>query len=242
MAKRGTFHGAVERGWARFRKLPLVAKGPIIAVTVLVVLGIIGAIMRAGETKKGTTIAPTTVAETAVATATVTARAPTVEPTATPPSPTPVPSPTPLVSSSRGSPLPIGTSAMVGVWSVKVSFVRRNATPDVLAADRSNGPPAPGQQFFMVGISATYLGDGEQASLSPDLLFAPIGAANVAYQPSDGCGVILDPLDDLREVPRGQTTSGNLCWSVKSSDLESLLLSVTVILSQDGQRAWFALR
>lgn len=142
---------------------------------------------------------------------------------------------------TRGNPYPIGDTATIGDWDVTVTGAIPNATVDVLAESQFNDEPAPGSQFYVVGIDATYNGtDSDLLVISTS--FNTVGPLGVAYTGADFCGVIPDELDAFAEVFPGGTVSGNLCWSVKHEDADGLVLSVQESISLDGERSFFDLR
>lgn len=190
-----------------------------------------------------------------VVTPTVTAALPTVVtagPTNTPgqpptPAPTaaPVPTATPTalpVGLSRTSPAPVKTLLKVGGWVVGVEAVTPNANQAVLARNQFNKPPAAGRQFFMVTVSATYDGEKTSSRFGVDLTMSSVGAANVQYNYADDCGVTPEELPRSTEVFKGGTIKGNLCWSVRTTDVETLVMYGEPSFSTSSARAWWALR
>jgi hypothetical protein len=127
------------------------------------------------------------------------------------------------LAGSRENPIPIGTSADVGdEWQVTVLTVDPNATERVLAESEYNEPPADGRRYFIAEVSVTYVGEDAGTISSYD--FAAVGQSSVAYSASeDGCGQFPDELP-TREVFAGGTVTGNLCWSIESEDVGSLVM------------------
>jgi hypothetical protein len=108
-------------------------------------------------------------------------------------------------------------------WVVKVATVDRNAWPEVRAENQFNDPPKAGHTFVMARLVATYRG-----SKARDLIFESdfeaVGKSNVAYQTfDDSCGVVPNELPSKR-VFQGGTVAGNVCWSVKRTDVATLLM------------------
>jgi hypothetical protein len=159
--------------------------------------------------------------------------------TCTGPHGTLAPTPTPEPVGTRDNPVEFGEEAEVGDWAFVVTDVAPDATELVLAQNQFNDPPADGRQFFMVAISATYNGK-ESSSLSIVGLRA-VGESNVAYDYRDVCSYdIPDPLPST-EVFEGGTVSGNYCWSVRTEDVDSLVMYVDVGYTSDN-RVYFSLR
>lgn len=156
-----------------------------------------------------------------------------------PPSP-PAPPPPPLApGTTRSNPIPLGQAGNVGNgWTVTVTNVYPDATAQVLAANPSNGPPAAGNQYFMIAVTATYTGAGS-SRLNSGFAMKAIGASNVAYASFEDACLLPEPSLSLHnpEVPSGGTISGNAkCWQIRSSDAGSLVMFYDL-----GDRTWFAL-
>jgi hypothetical protein len=162
---------------------------------------------------------------------------------------TPVPdieTPTPVPRSANPgtpeNPLPIGTAAEIGGgWVAAVVDVVPDATQLVLAENPFNKPPAEGQQFFLVTISATFEGEGS-STLPAGNAFQVVGESAVAYTSYDpGCGVVPNGFS-FAEVFSGGTTEFNICFSVNSSDVPSLVMFSSDFVAFDrNKRVWFAL-
>ena len=118
-----------------------------------------------------------------------------------------------------------------------------NATDPVLAANMFNDPPAAGNQFFMIAVTATYSGPGS-SKLDSGFAMRAVGASQVQYTTfSNSCGVLPKPeiYVDAPTVFSGGTISGNAaCWQVRSSDASSLVMSFEPLVS--NKVTWFALR
>jgi len=139
----------------------------------------------------------------------------------------------------RSNPIRVGVFHDIGRgWSVKVVSVLPNATARILQFDRTNNPPRPNRQFFMVNLQAKRTGK------SPGYLHAAyymraVGPSGQEYSTfDDSCGSIPDPdlETDDRRIFHNTTVSGNICWQVLSSDAPRL-----VMVSAPGKQIYFAL-
>ena len=89
-----------------------------------------------------------------------------------------------------------------------------------------NDPPPEGNQFFIASLEATYTGT-ESSTFWGDMRLKPVGDSNVAYEGFNAyCGVIPDDIDDSGETFPGGTITGNVCWSIQSTDAASLVMIV----------------
>jgi hypothetical protein len=134
---------------------------------------------------------------------------------------------------SRRRPLPFGETAVLSIgesdpaWTFRVLEFTADATGAVLGENQFNDPPAPGRQFAMVRVEAIYEGLEEPAILTRDVTFVAVDASNLTYDHDDDCGVIPDGLDEYGEVYAGGVLVGNLCWSVSTEHIDSLLLGIS---------------
>src|SRR5690606_22550320 len=117
-----------------------------------------------------------------------------------------------------------------------------DATEMVLAENMFNDPPAPGEQFVMVTVEVTYNGS-ESGSPSFELNFKAVGDASVAYTTyDDSCGVVPNDQFRANELFTGGSIRFNVCWSVPSEDVDSLVMFVEPTFSFNAKPVFFALR
>ena len=145
---------------------------------------------------------------------------------------------------SRSNPVPKHTSFSIPSskgWHLRVNSAVTNANQMVVAENQFNDKPAAGRQFFIINVTATYRGSGKSDSYS-GLRMQALGRSSVAYDYSDHCGVIPNEFDELKDVFTGGSLSGNICFSVKTSDVASLLLMVEPGFSFDETMVFFRTR
>lgn len=111
---------------------------------------------------------------------------------------------------SRDNPLPIGATVVNDEWNI-VLGTPREAGDEVSAENPFNDPPAPGMEFWIVPVTATYTGNDTGLAWT-DLTVKFVGSDNKTY--SDSCGVIPDNLNDVDEVYPGGIAEGNVCVAV----------------------------
>lgn len=157
---------------------------------------------------------------------------------ASPKAPTPTPT-GPL--GTRTNPVPMGSAHDVGDWTITVTSVDPHADEAVAAQNQFNKPPAAGFQFYMATVSATYHGQKESGQILT-VAFKAVGQSGVAYTTySPSCGVVPDALP-FTDVFQGGTITGNVCWSVKQSDADSLVMFAQPLAAINLDRVFFALR
>lgn len=124
---------------------------------------------------------------------------------------------------TRAYPIPIGqTVAIDDDWELTVLSVTPDATDQIMAESSYNDPPPSGHQYFIATVRITYTGDDSDTFYGWDL--RTVGKSAVSYNQSvDDCGTIPDELES-RELFTGGTIQGNLCWSIDSSDADSMVL------------------
>lgn len=146
------------------------------------------------------------------------------------------------MESSRTAPLPMGTTAQVGDYEVTVLSATPNAYDAIMAENQFNEQPAANNQFFMVRVSVTYVGN-ETGMPSVDLNFQAVGDANIGYTTYNNfCGVIPDDSMVLSELFPGGSAEFNVCWEITSSDQDSLVMYVEPLFSFNADPVWFSLQ
>lgn len=163
----------------------------------------------------------------------------TPQPTYTPkPTATPTKTPTPLPRGTRSRPIRLGNQIVThDGFSLWVEEVIEDATQIVLAENPFNDPPVPGNQFVMIRIKVKNNSPKTQSFVAPWRLSA-VGNSNVEY--SESCGVLPDKFDGFRDLFQGGELSGNICLTVKSSDINSLVMYDSGYFGENS--IFFALR
>ncbi len=123
------------------------------------------------------------------------------------------------VGSARERPFPLGVAApTVDGWDLQVVSFVADATASV------NALPAGGKVFSIARVRATRTASGPDTFDGSFRLGAvgPAGVVNTTFENS--CtGLIPDPISNENVSPGG-TIEGNVCWSVRSKDVGSLVL------------------
>jgi len=121
---------------------------------------------------------------------------------------------------TRDNPLPLGTTITIGApgspeWEVTVGPSVLNADDEVLAANMFNEPAEDGQQYALLNLDVTYVGD---TSATPyfDISVSYIGADAVTYRESDTYAVAPNPFSDINELFPGGSGSGNIAIAIPS--------------------------
>jgi len=156
--------------------------------------------------------------------------------------------PTPATRASgpvgtRDNSIPFGEAGEVGDgWVFTVLDVIPNGNDLVFAENQFNELPVEGNQFFIVRAAMTYEGSKESATAF-ELQYSLVGELNKSYQTfTDSCGVVPEDLGfNSTDVFQGGTIEGNLCWSVPSGEVDSLVLYVSSLFSDDD-RVFFSLQ
>jgi Divergent InlB B-repeat domain len=138
--------------------------------------------------------------------------------------------------STSANPIPLGHGVKFkDGWVVRVVSTTIDATAEILAIS-GNSPPAPGAQYAMLNLAATYAGAG--ASALGENRFEVIGSQNYCY---DYCyqGLPAPVLALYANVYSGQTVGGNICYEIASEDADVVQLRA---YAGSGAYVWFALR
>jgi hypothetical protein len=145
---------------------------------------------------------------------------------------------------SRAHPYPIRSVVKLPDgkgWKFRVNKSIPNANALVHAENMFNDPPRRGRQYFIINVTMTYTGKGSSSPFDAGS-FDSVGRSNVSYDYSDDCGVTPKELDSYRKVFSGGSVSGNICFSVRRTDVSSLLLYYEPLFSLRDTQVFFALR
>jgi len=144
---------------------------------------------------------------------------------------------------TRKNPVPVGTAAQVGDWTVTLAPTNVDATDIVKAENQFNDPPADGRQFVMVELSLTYDGDEDAQIPWVSLSTKFVGSDGNTYGTGtdDYCGVIPGNLTDVGEMYAGATATGNVCVSVPTAAVDGGRWTVEESFSFSSKPVFFAL-
>jgi hypothetical protein len=154
----------------------------------------------------------------------------------------------------RLNPYPLGSVAtltgLAGSWQVTVNSVTINANAqaeaviDPVLKTHPNPPPPAGWQYALINLTMTYQGSGSSAPSSlldsPEQMWAE--GRSYTISPPDGCKPPQPDLGSAGHLSSGQSTTGNLCYEIRSEDASTLLLSGQSLKDHTRQTVWFALR
>jgi hypothetical protein len=133
---------------------------------------------------------------------------------------------------------PLGvTGKLSDGWQLTVNSVQSNATGAVLAENSLNSAPPAGQQYLLVNVTVTWTGAGsdnfdDTARLR---LLTPSGTSYNSTCPSFPKEV------PGTNVPSGTTETGNTCFTIATSDVNSKLEMVDTASSDPSTWTYFYL-
>ncbi|WP_456286706.1 DUF4352 domain-containing protein [Microbacterium sp. JZ70] len=152
------------------------------------------------------------------------------EPAEEPAADEPVAEPAPA-EGTRENPAPLGSAVSGDEWTVTVNSVTLGATDAVLAENMINQPPAEGEEYILVGVTATYTGQDEGMAAEVQIEYVtPDGVSIAGY---DTIAVAPDALDTLATLYSGAQVTGNVVLAVPSATAASGLIAVTPGLFAD---------
>ncbi|MGK9220529.1 hypothetical protein KXR78_07110 [Microbacterium barkeri] len=132
---------------------------------------------------------------------------------------------------TRENPAPLGSAVSGDEWTVTVNSVTLGATDAVLAENMINQPPAEGEEYILVGVTATYTGQDEGVAAEVQIEYVtPDGVSIAGY---DTIAVAPDALDTLATLYSGAQATGNVVLAVPSATAASGLIAVTPGLFAD---------
>lgn len=123
---------------------------------------------------------------------------------------------------SRGNPASIGETLSTNDWEVVVNGFTRNATGEVMAANRFNDPPPAGSQYALVNVTAKYIGD--ESGLADFISAAWVTESGNVIQSYDHSAVVPNPLEG--ELYNGAAATGNIDIAVPEADRGVLRVNI----------------
>jgi hypothetical protein len=126
-------------------------------------------------------------------------------------------------------------------WNLRVNKVVWNGTAIVRTANSLNKPPANGRQFVLINVTMRYTGKGQSTVFQAGSLNA-MAKPPRAYSFKDTCGVVPNELNEYKKISAGASVTGNVCFSVRSADVSSLVLEYEPLFSATNRQVFFALR
>ena len=145
------------------------------------------------------------------------------------------------IGADLGPTVAAGESATVGAWEITVVGVTPDATDQVLADNQFNGPPPEGSQYFIAELEATYVGS-DSSTFWIDMSVGAVGESRVVYEPfGASCGLVPNDINDAGETFPGGTITGNVCWTIRSSDAPTLVMIAEESFAFEETRVFFAL-
>lgn len=111
---------------------------------------------------------------------------------------------------TRENPYPIGQPVENQKWQATLG-TPREAGAEIAAENQFNEPPPAGMQYWIVPVTATYVGD-DTGSPTFDIRVNFVGSDNRTYD--DSCGVIPSPLSDVGALYKNGVAEGNVCVAV----------------------------
>jgi hypothetical protein len=152
------------------------------------------------------------------------------------PTPTPLPAlalpvvvaPTPTLGPRTGpgssqQPFPLGApGTLVDGWQLVVTGVTPDAWSGIHSAITSSVAPAPDQRDYMLRVQATFVGQG--TGVFSAMRLALLSGVQTTYeQLHNNCGIVPDMVPP-NLVTAGGSLRGNVCFTVRSSEIDSLVL------------------
>ncbi len=155
-------------------------------------------------------------------------------PTSTPhPTVTPRPKYTPTpdwskYGSSRNQPMPIGKPMeFTDGTTIIVESVTENANQIIKRHDAWTEPPPNGHQFLLVNVKVVNNGN-EPIDIYTVSQLSLVGKSNVSYDTWNDCWTFPNEFDTSRTLFPAGSLTGNICFTVKSSDVDSLVMFLEI--------------
>lgn len=140
---------------------------------------------------------------------------------------------------TRENPLPIGTTAKVGPWEVKITEVNLNANEAIASANDFNDPPGEGNQFVLVNVEATYVGE-ESGTFWADISWKYFGSGGNTFDSPDAMAVSPNPISDAGETFPDASVAGDILFEVPIDQVDGGAIIMEELISFDDTRVFFA--
>jgi hypothetical protein len=153
-----------------------------------------------------------------------------------------IPAATPGPRTGPGSlqqPFPLGAPGLLADgWQLTISGVTPDAWTGIHSAVPSTTAPASDQRDYMLRVQATFQGQGT-GEFSRMRLALVSGIQTTYDQLHNSCGTVPDMVPPNLMTPGG-SVRGNVCFTVRASDIDSLVLFDNQ--AADSDRLYFALK
>ena len=126
----------------------------------------------------------------------------------------------------RENPLPLGSTIETDEWEITVHSVNLNANDEVAAENEFNDPPADGNVFILVNLTATYQGDDAEGSI-PWATVDFVSSGGNTFSGSDSFAIAPDMFDSLESLYEGASTRGNILIEVPKNEVSKGVLAVS---------------
>lgn len=140
---------------------------------------------------------------------------------------------------TRENPLPLGTAAKVGSWEVKITEVNLNANEVIASTNEFNDPPGEGNQFVLVSVEGTYVGE-ESGTFWDDMSWKYFGTAGNTFDISDAMAVSPNPIFKAGEAFPDASVAGDILFEVPTDQVEGGAIIMEESMSFDDTRVFFA--
>ena len=141
---------------------------------------------------------------------------------------------------SRNQPMPKGKPIeFTDGTAIIIESVTDNANQTIKRHDGLTKPPPSGHQFLLVKIKVSNQGD-EPIDIYMVNELSLVGKSNVSYGQGLECWTFPNEIDTSRTLFPDGSLSGNICFTVKSSDVDSLVMYYDTfnILGDDEYVYW----
>ncbi len=116
---------------------------------------------------------------------------------------------------TRDNPYPLGTTLSSDDWQVTINSFTPDATEAIMAENSFNDPPADGNTYAMVNLTATYVGADKGSPF--ELTFSYVTAAGNVVETYDSMVVIPDDLP-FNDVYSGASVTGSKGFEIPAGD------------------------
>lgn len=111
--------------------------------------------------------------------------------------------------------------------TIIVESVTENANQIIKRHDAWTEPPPNGHQFLLVNVKVVNNGN-EPIDIYTVSQLSLVGKSNVSYDTWNDCWTFPNEFDTSRTLFPAGSLTGNICFTVKSSDVDSLVMFLEI--------------
>ncbi|MDC4233729.1 DUF4352 domain-containing protein [Actinomyces sp. B33] len=133
---------------------------------------------------------------------------------------------------TRDNPVALGTMLSSKDWQVTINSVDLDAAALLTEENMFNEPPADGETYILINMTATYIGD-EAGGATPWASVDYVSPEGKSYDTTTKFLIAPESFDRMSTLYNGASTTGNIAIAVPSANVEAGVLAVQADILSD---------